>query len=83
MNRIVTMEQLDFCRAINELPFITKVLLRLIIGRYAMHEFYIMWHNCKDAGYSPSIWYGCEDCDYNKKPIPILWWKEKHVLDRT
>lgn len=66
---------LDFCRAVNERHTILKRLFRLIIGKYAMREFYGMWQALEKAGYYPEFNYELEDCDYNKEKVPENWWE--------
>ena len=69
---------LDFSRAILDRPLIIRLLFRLIIGKYAMREFYGLIEKFRKIGYvmQPG-WYGLEYCEYQKKAVPFRWWDDQ------
>jgi hypothetical protein len=60
---------LDFCRAVNELSWIRKLLFKLVVGKYAYNEFSGLWEAIKKDKFSPGMEYGCEDCDYHNEVV--------------
>jgi hypothetical protein len=66
---------LDFTRAVADRPLIYRLLFRLIIGKYAIREFYGLIQKLREIGYAIEPgWYGLEECEYQKDKIPWKWW---------
>ena len=64
-----TMESLDLCRRINEFSRIRRLLLFVILGKYAGNELVIMRDNIEKEGYDTTWDYNCEDCTYNNERL--------------
>lgn len=71
----IAMCALDFVRALNERPWVLKVLCRLFFGRYAYREFTLIVENLHLEGLDPLSDYGCEGCSYHDEPQPLAWWQ--------
>ena len=70
---------LDFSRAVMGRSSIYKLLLRLVLGKYAFRELCGLMEAINKDGY-PVGEYGCKGCDYHKdKAKPFLWWREYHA----
>jgi hypothetical protein len=77
----LAMWSLDFIRAVRERPLLSKILFRLVIGKYAYREFIGMMDTFQYAGYSPYFDYSCETVGYHKDKIPFInWWAEREGL---
>lgn len=62
---------LDFVRALNERPWIVKVLCRLFFGKWAYSEFNLMIRSMD--GYQQFYSYGLRDACYHKDE-KLRWW---------
>lgn len=68
------MSSLDFVRAMNERPWLVRVLCRLFMGRYAYREFLFMVENMRRDGFGPFDEYGLEGSAYHQDQQPLRWW---------
>jgi len=66
---------MDFLRALNERPFLCKVFLRLLFGKYAYREFIGMRDAVEKETVGIDIGYDLKEIDYQKDKVPIKWWR--------
>ena len=69
----VTTWALDCVRAAKERPWMMKILLRFVLGRYAYREWVGMVNVMKKL-HNPTLEYGLEKMDYHKEHQPLQWW---------
>jgi hypothetical protein len=59
---------IDFIRCIEEMPKWRKILIKLILGKYASREYVGMREHLDEQQIDQSQWgYGLENCDYHKE----------------
>jgi len=73
----IYMPALDFVRALNERLAIIKFLCRWFFGRYAYREFLFIVKIIEEQGHGAFREYGCEKCEYQDDPMPLIWWRKK------
>lgn len=64
---------LDYCRAMIHRPWWSKILFRLVIGRYAFREFMGMLDYVRRVGDYMGD-YNLESLEYHKDVFPLRWW---------
>jgi hypothetical protein len=69
----VFMCALDFIRAMNERPWLVKILCRLFFGKWAYSEFCLMVRALDEQRYDPFYSYGLEEAAYHR-PERLTWW---------
>ncbi len=80
---IVAAWAIDFIRAMQEQSWISRVLLRLSMGKYAYREFIGMIDGLEQTGCSPylGIGYSLEGMDYHQDKLPFIdWWSEREPI---
>lgn len=67
---------IDFVRALSDRPWVAKVLLRFVFGKYAYREFYGLIEAMKEKGYPLDSGYYLEEQKYHEDKVRIGWWKD-------
>jgi hypothetical protein len=69
---------LDMTRALHERNIIWRMLLPIVMGRYAYREFVGLIDALTLAEFNPRMDYGCENTDYNRMTPRRDWWHDEH-----
>jgi hypothetical protein len=69
---------LDMTRALHERNIIWRMLLPVVMGRYAYREFVGLIDALADEEFDPRMAYECEGTEYNNERVRRDWWNEEH-----
>ena len=59
----------DLCRKLDEFSLLRKLLIRIVLGKHAFRELVGVRDELIRQGYSVSLGYGLEGCDYHKDKV--------------